>query len=140
MPEQGFLASLFDVEFKSLITTKVIKVLYILSMIGIGLVALAFVVAAFNNNAAAGLLVLIIVAPLMSLLYLVYVRVLLEIVIAVFRIMETNTELVALQRGRGRGGGGPGPGVAAPSSPPPPPATPPQPQAGPPETQPPPAA
>ena len=138
MPEQGFLASLFDVEFKSLITTKVIKVLYILSMIGIGLVALAFVVAAFNNNAAAGLLVLVIVAPLMSLLYLIYVRVLLEIVIAVFRIMETNTELVALQRGSGGGG----PGVAAPSPPPPPPspppATPPQPQAGPPETQPPP--
>ena len=138
MPEQGFLASLFDVEFKSLITTKVIKVLYILSMIGIGLVALAFVVAAFNNNAAAGLLVLIIVAPLMSLLYLIYVRVLLEIVIAVFRIMETNTELVALQRGSGGGG----PGVAAPSPPPPPPspppATPPRPQAGPPETQPPP--
>ena len=76
-------------------------------------------VAAFNNNAAAGLLVLIIVAPLMSLLYLIYVRVLLEIVIAVFRIMETNTELVALQRGHG--GGGPGPGVAAPSPPPPPP-------------------
>ena len=133
MPEQGFLASLFDVEFKSLITTKVIKVLYILSMIGIGLVALAFVVAAFNNDAAAGPLVLIIVAPLMALLYLIYVRVLLEIVIAVFRIMETNTELVALQRGSGGGGGG----VAAPS-PSPPPATPPQPQAGPPETQPPP--
>jgi hypothetical protein len=33
MPEQGSLASLFDVEFKALITTKVIKVLYILSMI-----------------------------------------------------------------------------------------------------------
>jgi type IV secretory pathway TrbL component len=78
MPEQGFLASLFDVSFRSLVTTKVIKVLYILSMVGIGLVALAFVVAAFNNNAAAGLLVLIIVAPLMSLLYLIYVRVLLE--------------------------------------------------------------
>jgi hypothetical protein len=27
MPEQGFLASLFDVSFRSLITTKVIKVL-----------------------------------------------------------------------------------------------------------------
>ena len=90
MPEQGFLASLFDVSFRSLVTTKVIKVLYILSMIGIGLLALAFVVAAFNNDAATGLLVLIIVAPLMSLLYLIYVRVLLEIVIAVFRIMETN--------------------------------------------------
>jgi hypothetical protein len=39
--------------------------------------------------------------------------VLLEIVIAVFRIMETNTELVALQRG------GPAPAAAAPPSPPP---------------------
>jgi len=144
MPEQGFLASLFDVEFKSLITTKVIKVLYILSMIVIGLAALAFVVAAFANSVAGGLIVLLIVAPLVALLYLIYVRVLLEIVIAVFRIMETNTELVALQRSRG--GGGPGPGVAAPppppppSPPPPPPSTLPQPQAGPPETQPPPPA
>ena len=140
MPEQGFLTSLFDVDFKSLITTKVIKVLYILSMILIGLGALAFVAAAFANSVAGGLIVLIIVAPLVSLLYLIYVRVLLEIVIAVFRIMETNTELVALQRGHG--GGGPGPGVAAPPPPPPPPtappATPPQPQAGPTETQPPP--
>jgi hypothetical protein len=49
-------------------------------------------------------------------LYLIYVRVLLEIVIAVFRIMETNTELVALQRSHD--GGGPGPGVAAPPPPP----------------------
>jgi hypothetical protein len=137
MPEQGFLASLFDVEFKSLITTKVIKVLYILSMIVIGLAALAFVVAAFANSVAGGLIVLLIVAPLVALLYLIYVRVLLEIVIAVFRIMETNTELVTLQRAHG--GGGPGPGVAAPPPPPtPPPSTPPQPQAGPPETQPPP--
>jgi hypothetical protein len=47
--------------------------------------------------------VLVIVAPLVALLYLIYVRVLLEIVIAVFRIMETNTELVALQRGHGGG-------------------------------------
>ena len=40
MPEQGFLASLFDVEFESLITTKVIKVLlHQLSMIVIGLAA-----------------------------------------------------------------------------------------------------
>ena len=141
MPEQGFLASLFDVEFKSLITTKVIKVLYILSMIMIGLAALAFVWAAFANSVAGGLIVLLIVAPLMALLYLIYVRVLLEIVIAIFRIMETNTELVALQRTQG--GGGPGPGVAAPSPPPPPPppppTTPPQPQAGPPPTPPPPA-
>ena len=89
MPE-GFLASLFDVEFKSLITTKVIKVLYILSMIVIGLAALALVAAAFANSVAGGLIVLLIVAPLVAVIYLIYVRVLLEIVLAVFRIMETN--------------------------------------------------
>jgi hypothetical protein len=40
MGDQGFLASLFDISFSSLITTKVIKVLYLLSMIIIGLLAL----------------------------------------------------------------------------------------------------
>jgi hypothetical protein len=72
-------------------------------------------VAAFNNNAARGLLVLIIVAPLMALLYLICVRVLLEIVIAVFRIMETNTELWRCSAGTA---------AVAPAraSPPPPPA------------------
>ena len=39
--QKGFLASLFDPSFSSLITTKVIKVIYILSMILIGLGALA---------------------------------------------------------------------------------------------------
>ncbi len=99
MPDRGFLASLFDTSFSSLVTTKVIKVLYILSMIVIGLGALGFIGAAFANSVAFGLLTLVVIAPLMSLLYLIYVRVLLEIVIAIFRIMETNTELVALQRG-----------------------------------------
>ena len=124
MPQQGFLASLFDVSFSSLITTRVIKVLYILSMAVIGLGALFFVLAAFRSSAAAGAVVLVIVAPLVSLLYLIYVRVLLEIVIAVFRIMESNAELVGLQRAQPAGGAGP---------PPPPPATPsPPPSAGPP--------
>lgn len=89
---------MFDVSFSSLVTTRVIKFLYVLSMIMIGLGALFFVVAAFTRSAVAGVIVLLIVAPLFSLLYLVYVRVLLEIVIVIFRIMESNIELVALQR------------------------------------------
>jgi hypothetical protein len=116
--QKGFLASLFDPSFSSLITTKVIKVIYILSMILIGLGALVLVVAAFSNSAGAGLFVLVIVAPFVSLIYLIYTRVLLEVIIALFRIMETNTELVALQRAASSG-------AAGPSSPPPPPASPP---------------
>ena len=115
MGEQGFLTSLFDISFSSLITTRVIKVLYVLSMIIIGLFALFFVVAAFSNSVAGGIVVLLVVAPLAGLLYLIYVRVLLELVLVIFRILETNTELVRLQRGEAAGGSTPPP----PSSPPP---------------------
>jgi hypothetical protein len=121
MPNRGFVASLFDVSFSSLVTTRVIKVLYILSMILIGLAALSFIGVAFANSAAAGLFTLVIIAPLVSLLYLTYVRVLLELVIAIFRIMETNVELVALQRGQ------PSAPVPVSPSPPPPPSSPPPP-------------
>jgi hypothetical protein len=117
MGEQGFLAALFDVSFSSLVTTRVIKVLYVLSMIIIGLFALFFVVAAFSNSVAGGIIVLLVVAPLAALLYLIYVRVLLELVIVIFRIWETNVELVSLQRGQAAGGSSPPP---PPSSPPPP--------------------
>ena len=65
-----------------------------------------------------------VIASSCLLLYLVYVRVLLEIVIAIFRIMETNVELVALQRAQP---GAPATPVSAPVPPPPPPSTPPPP-------------
>ena len=119
MPEQGFLASLFDVSFSSLVTTRVIKVLYILSMVLIGLGMLVTIGAAFSNSAATGLVILIL-SPLIALLYLIYVRVLLELVIAIFRIMESNVELVALQRGGRPMPPSSGPEVPPTSAPPPP--------------------
>jgi hypothetical protein len=115
--QKGFLASLFDLSFSALITTKVIKVIYLLSMILIGLGALVFVAAAFQSSAAAGLFVLLIAAPFVSLLYLIYARVVLEVIIALFRIMETNVELVELQRAASSG-----PSIPPPTTPLPPPA------------------
>ena len=109
--EKGFFASLFDVSFSSLITTKVIKVLYVLSMVLIGLMALVIVASAFTQSVGAGVFTLLILAPLAALLYLIYVRVILEVIICVFRIMETNVELVGLQRAA----------TGQPTPPPPPP-------------------
>jgi hypothetical protein len=120
--EKGFLGSLFDVSFSSLITAKVIKVIYILSMVLIGLFALVFVAAAFTESAAGGIITLLVFAPLAALLYLVYVRVILEVIICVFRITETNVELVALQRAAA-GPGTPPPPSPPPSEPPPQPST-----------------
>ena len=94
--DKGFFGSLFDLSFKSLITTKIIKVIYVLWMIVIGLGALGLIVSGFSHSAATGLLVLIVVAPLLALVYLILARVWLEIVIVLFRIMENTQQLVAL--------------------------------------------
>lgn len=93
--QKGFFASLFDFSFSSLITTKIIKVLYVISMIVIGLGALLFTLAAFRASAVFGVVTLIILAPLGSLIYVIYTRVILEVLIALFRIMENTQELVA---------------------------------------------
>lgn len=96
---KGFFASLFDLSFSSLITTKIIKVLYVITLVLIGLGYLAFTISAFAADAAGGAFVLIVAGPVIALIYIIYARVLMELIIALFRIMETNTEMVALMRG-----------------------------------------
>jgi hypothetical protein len=111
--QKGFFASLFDISFSSLITTKVIKVVYVISMIVIGLAALVFIIAAAASDDGAGAVVFaIIVVPIFALLYLVYTRIILEVIIVLFRIMESNIELVEIQRSAL------GPAAPAPSTPP----------------------
>ena len=122
MPEKGFFGALFDLSFSSFVTTKIIKVLYVIAIVLAGLGALVWVIAAFTDSVGLGLLTLIVLAPLVFLLYVIYARVLLELLIVIFRIMETNVELVQLQRG---GSGGPPPYTPPPYTPPPPPSGPP---------------
>lgn len=96
--QKGFFGSLFDLSFSSLVTTSVIKVLYVLTLIGIGLTALGFVVVAFKADKAFGVVTLLILAPLASLFYVIYARVILEFIIVVFRIAEYNRDILALAR------------------------------------------
>ena len=91
---KGFFGSLFDLSFTSLVTTRIIKVLYVLAIIVIGIYALIFIAGGFSNSTSAGVLVLLILAPLFALVSLIYTRVLLEVIIALFRIMENTSELV----------------------------------------------
>lgn len=95
---RGFFSSLFDVSFTSLITTRVIKVLYVLIIIVDALTALAYVIIAFRVSSTAGILVLFVIGPIMFVLYLIIWRVLLELVIAIFRIEENTQELAAAGR------------------------------------------
>lgn len=64
MEQKGFFGSLFDFSFTSLITSKLISVLYILAIICIGIYALFLIGAGFTRGAAIG--VLAIIGPLSS--------------------------------------------------------------------------
>jgi hypothetical protein len=92
--QKGFFASLLDTRFNSLVTTRVIRVLYILALVGIAITALLYIFLAFRFNAGLGLLTLLVLAPLGSLVTIIYTRVLLEALIALFKIME-NTRVMA---------------------------------------------
>jgi len=106
----GFFSSLFDLSFSRLVATRVIKFLYVLLLVLIGLGLLAFIVAAIAGGSAAGIIAALILGPLVALLYVVYARVFLEIILAIFRILETNREIAFLQRQQlalmQQGGGG----------------------------------
>ncbi|MCW2993682.1 MAG: hypothetical protein JWQ18_1177 [Conexibacter sp.] len=117
--ERGFFGSLFDLSFTSFITTKIIKVIYVLTLVGIALVALFFIVGAFKESAALGLFVLVFGAPIGAVIYAVYARVILEFIIQVFRIGEVLRDQNALQRTAFTAAGWL-PGDAAPAVSPPP--------------------
>jgi hypothetical protein len=83
---KGFLGSLFDFRFTSFVTPTVVKVLYVLIMIVLGLTALGFAVSAFEVNKMAGIFVLIVVAPLFFLVSLALYRIVLELFVVIFQI------------------------------------------------------
>lgn len=86
---KGFFSSLFDINFNSLITPRLIKVLYVLIMVVIGLFALIMVISAFAADAGIGVLTLFVLAPLGALVYLIFARVYLELIIVIFKIRES---------------------------------------------------
>ena len=101
LTQQGVFASLFDVTFTSLVTTKLVRVLYVLAMIWVGLTALFYVIAGFHLGTTAGVLMLFVVAPISSLFFLGLTRILLETCIVLFQIMANSNELVAQNRHEG---------------------------------------
>lgn len=55
----GFFAALFDMSFSSFITTKIIKVLYIITIVGAGLLALFGLIGGLTQGAGPAILALI---------------------------------------------------------------------------------
>jgi hypothetical protein len=70
------------------VTPKVVKVVYVLVMILTALWELALAVAAFKVNIVLGIIVLFILGPVFFVVYLALWRMVLELVMVIFRIAE----------------------------------------------------
>lgn len=84
----GFFAALFDFSFSSYVTNKVIKFVYILATVIIGIMMVALIIAAFATKNALSIIGAIILVPISSILYLALMRMSLEVTHAIIRISE----------------------------------------------------
>jgi hypothetical protein len=84
---RGTFAALVDFGFNSFATPVVIKILYVLGLVVIGLGYVGFVVTAFAESPGYGLLVLL-VGAVVALFYVIFFRVFLEFYYAVVRMSE----------------------------------------------------
>ena len=91
MPPQhdspSFFGALFDFSFNSFATPVVIKVLYILGLVGIALGYVAVVISGFADSPLTGLVALI-GGAVVALFYVIFFRVFLEFYYAVVRMSE----------------------------------------------------
>ncbi|MBV9012942.1 MAG: DUF4282 domain-containing protein [Pseudonocardiales bacterium] len=82
-----FFGALFDFSFNNFVTPAIIRVLYILGLVGIVIVYLTRVITSFLQNTIQGILVLLF-GLIISFIYLALWRVVLEFFLAVVRMSE----------------------------------------------------
>jgi Domain of unknown function (DUF4282) len=82
----GFPQKLFDFSFKEFITPTIIKILYALALIGIGIYCLVSIITGFRAGFGYGLLA-IVIAVIVSAIGIILSRVYMELIMVLFRIM-----------------------------------------------------
>jgi hypothetical protein len=86
--KKGFIASLFDLSFTEFVTTRIIKFLFVLAIIGSAIMALAVVIAGFSAESGATGIFTLLLSPVVFFLYILFSRICLELIIVIFRIAE----------------------------------------------------
>ncbi len=94
-----FLRALFDFSFNQSVSLRIMKFLFGLSILVAGLIAALFVIVGFHVSRVLGIVALFIGVPLIILLTVMYTRVLLEMMLAIFRISDhmANAEMVSTE-------------------------------------------
>jgi len=84
---------LTDLGFKRFITPKIVRTLYLLSLVAAGLAAVTWTFSGFTDGVSRGLFTLV-TGPLAFFIYALTARVALEFVVAVIRVAENTDKLV----------------------------------------------
>jgi hypothetical protein len=92
LKKMNFLQGLFDFSFNEFVTSRIARFFYGLSILYAGLLALVLIIFGFKTSTAFGILALLIGAPLIFLLVVISSRVLLEILIMLFRKADEKTK------------------------------------------------
>lgn len=93
MEQKNLVEILFDFSFSEFLTTKIIKFLYILGILGAGIISLVIIVSCFSKSFAFGVFALLIVGPILFIFLTVFSRIGLEMIIIAFRNAEFTREI-----------------------------------------------
>lgn len=85
---KSFFAALFDWRFHTLITPKIVSIVYLIGMVLIGLYLLAFLVFSFSTGEPLVAVFMLIVGPVAALIALAFWRMTLEFYFAVVRMSD----------------------------------------------------
>ena len=85
-----FFSVLFDLNFTEFLTPRIIKLFFILGILGSVVFTFAFIVAGFNSGPLGGLVSLLL-SPLMFLFMVIACRVWLELIMLGFKIANNTT-------------------------------------------------
>lgn len=105
MEEKGFLSTIFDFSFSEFVTTKVIKFLLGLAIVGNGIFVLIMVIRGIITGPWWYAILVIILSPVIYLILMLFARIYLELIIVIFRIAE-NLIKIRNSLSSGPGGGG----------------------------------
>ena len=81
----GEIKNIFDFSFKTFITIKVLRIIYWVQVMLGGGIAVVFIYYGFQESIVLGI-VTVIIAPIAFLIYAVLLRVIIEIIIVIFKI------------------------------------------------------
>jgi len=83
--EKDFFSSLFDFSMKEIITPKIIRILFVISVLAAGLIGLIMLITSFAGGVGVSIFGLILI-PIGFIVSVIFIRVYLELIVVIFNI------------------------------------------------------